>query len=87
MTKKIICLSAFLIFILIAPGFADEHFPFLAEVSKESVNVRAGPNTNFEKIDKIQYDFIKWSYFCHKFPKLGQRRGFKRGGDRFKSFT
>jgi SH3-like domain-containing protein len=36
-----------------APGFADEHFPFLAEVSKESVNVRAGPNTNFEKIDKL----------------------------------
>ena len=36
-----------------ASGFADEHFPFLAEVSKESVNVRAGPNTNFEKIDKL----------------------------------
>ena len=34
-------------------GFADEHFPFLAEVSKESVNVRAGPNTNFEKVDKL----------------------------------
>ncbi len=25
----------------------------MAEVSKESVNVRAGPNTNFEKIDKL----------------------------------
>ena len=25
----------------------------IAEVSKESVNVRAGPNTNFEKIDKL----------------------------------
>jgi len=37
-----------------APGFADEHFPFLAEVSKESVNVRAGPNTNFEKIDILK---------------------------------
>ena len=36
-----------------APGFADEHFPFLAQVIKESVNVRAGPNTNFEKIDKL----------------------------------
>ena len=38
------------------PGFADEHFPFLAEVSKESVNVRAGPNTNFEKVDKLTKD-------------------------------
>ena len=48
-----ICSSVFLIFALIAPGFADEHFPFLAEVSKGSVNVLAGPNTNFEKIDKL----------------------------------
>jgi SH3-like domain-containing protein len=37
-----------------ASGFADEHFPFLAQVIKESVNVRAGPNTNFEKIDKLE---------------------------------
>ena len=37
----------------ITPGFADEHFPFLAEVSRESVNVRAGPNTNFEIVDKL----------------------------------
>lgn len=35
------------------PGFADEHFPFLAQVSKDSVNVRSGPNTNFQKIDKL----------------------------------
>jgi len=48
-----ICSSVFLVFAFIAPGFADEHFPFLAEVSKESVNVRAGPNTNFEKVDKL----------------------------------
>ena len=48
-----ICSSVFLTFAFIAPGFADEHFPFLAEVSKESVNVRAGPNTNFEKVDKL----------------------------------
>ena len=48
-----ICSSVFLTFVFLAPGYADEHFPFLAEVSKESVNVRAGPNTNFEKIDKL----------------------------------
>jgi len=54
MTKDFMfCSSVFLIFAFMAPGFADEHFPFLAEVSKESVNVRAGPNTNFEKIDKL----------------------------------
>src|SRR5476649_607257 len=54
MVKRIIIgSSVFLMFVFIAPGFADEHFPFLAEVSKESVNVRAGPNTNFEKIDKL----------------------------------
>jgi uncharacterized protein YgiM (DUF1202 family) len=48
-----ICSSAFLLSAFITQGFADEHFPFLAEVSKESVNVRAGPNINFEKIDKL----------------------------------
>jgi len=48
-----ICSSVFLIFAFMSPGYADEHFPFLAEVSKESVNVRAGPNTNFEKVDKL----------------------------------
>jgi len=54
MTKAFIfCSSVILIFAFLAPGYADEHFPFLAEVSKESVNVRAGPNTNFEKVDKL----------------------------------
>ncbi len=54
MIKQIIfCSSVFLVFAFTAPGHADEHFPFLAQVIKESVNVRAGPNTNFEKIDKL----------------------------------
>ena len=48
-----ICSSVILITAFLTPGFADEQFPFLAEVSKESVNVRAGPSTNFEKIDKL----------------------------------
>ena len=48
-----ICSSVFFIFVLCAQGYADEHFPFLAVVSKESVNLRAGANTNFEKIDKL----------------------------------
>jgi len=42
-----------LMFVFLTPAFADEHFPFLAVVSRESVNVRSGPNTNFEKVDKL----------------------------------
>ncbi len=34
-------------------GSADEHFPFLGEVSRGPVNVRAGANTNFEAVDKL----------------------------------
>lgn len=48
-----ICSSVFLIIGLCTLGYADEHFPFLAQVSKESVNIRAGANTNFEKLDKL----------------------------------
>ena len=48
-----ICSSVFLIFILSAKGYADEHFPFTAQVSKQSVNIRAGANTNFEILDKL----------------------------------
>jgi len=48
-----ICSSALLIGAFTRPGYADEHFPFLAEVTRDAVNVRAGPNTNFEKIDKL----------------------------------
>ncbi len=48
-----ICSSVFLTIVLTVQGYADEHFPFLAAVSKDSVNVRAGSNTNFEKIDKL----------------------------------
>ena len=48
-----ICSSVFLTIGLCALGYADEHFPFLAQVSKQSVNIRAGANTNFEKLDKV----------------------------------
>ncbi len=48
-----ICSSVFLTIGLCALGYADEHFPFLAQVSKQSVNIRAGANTNFEKLDKL----------------------------------
>ena len=48
-----ICSFVFLIIGLGALGYADEHFPFPAQVTKESVNIRAGANTNFEKVDKL----------------------------------
>ena len=52
-----ICSFAFLIVTQTTLGNANEHFPFLAQVSKESVNIRAGANTNFEKIDKLNQGF------------------------------
>jgi SH3-like domain-containing protein len=72
----------FIFFAFIAPGFADEHFPFLAQVSKESVNVRAGPNTNFEKIDKLdkgaQVVVIGRSYEWLKVQPLSTTRSYIR---------
>jgi SH3-like domain-containing protein len=50
---SILCSSALLMAAGTAAAHAGDRFPYLAEVSKESVNVRAGPNTNFEKIDKL----------------------------------
>jgi len=77
-----ICSSVFLISAFIAPGYADEHFPFLAEVSKESVNVRAGPNTNFEKIDKLnkgtQVVVVGRSYEWFKVQPLATTKSYIR---------
>lgn len=53
MTLLRICSSVLLIMGLCAQGYADEHFPFLGEVSKKSVNIRAGANTNFERLDQL----------------------------------
>ena len=47
------CSSAALSFLLVTPGLADEHYPFLALVLKDAVNVRSGPNTNYSKIDQL----------------------------------
>jgi SH3-like domain-containing protein len=77
-----ICSSVFLILAFIAPGFADEHFPFLAEVSRESVNVRAGPNTNFEKVDKLnqgtQVVVLGKTYEWYKVQPLPTTRSYIR---------
>ncbi len=48
-----ICSSVFLVIGFCALGYADEHFPFLAQVSKESVNIRAGANINFEILNQL----------------------------------
>ncbi len=53
MSFKILCSFVFLVLILTAQGYADEHFPFLGEASKPAVHVRAGANTNFESVDKL----------------------------------
>src|SRR5580704_17173735 len=77
-----ICSSVFLIFAFMTPGFADEHFPFLAEVIKESVNVRAGPNTNFEKVDRLnrgtQVVVLGRSYEWFKVQPLPTTKAFIR---------
>src|SRR5450631_3478778 len=80
--KFIICSSVILIVAFNRPGFADEHFPFLAEVSKESVNVRSGPNTNFEKIDKLskgtQVVVLGRSYEWYKIQPLPTTKSYIR---------
>lgn len=53
MPRRILLCSWVILLAFVTPGFADEHFPFLAQVSRESVNVRAGPNTNFAKVDEL----------------------------------
>ena len=52
MKKIILCSSVFLCLVF-AQGYADEHFPFLGEASKESVHIRAGANINFESLGKL----------------------------------
>ena len=82
MKIKIICSSVFLVFTFLAPGYADEHFPFLAEVSRESVNVRAGTNTNFEKIDKLnkgtQVVVLGRSYEWYRIQPLATTKSYIR---------
>ena len=77
-----ICSSVFLIIAFMTPGHADEHFPFLAEISKDSVNLRAGPNTNFEKIDKlnkgVQVVVLGRSYEWYKVQPLSTTKAYIR---------
>ena len=51
-TKTIIFLVLFFCFSL-RFVFAEERFPFLAEVSVPSVNIRAGEHLNFEKLGRL----------------------------------
>jgi uncharacterized protein YgiM (DUF1202 family) len=52
MIRLFLC-SSVLLCLAFAQGYADEHFPFLGEASKESVHIRAGANINFESLGKL----------------------------------
>ena len=51
--NKYTFITAFFLFLSVTIVFADEKFPFLAEVSAPSVNIRAGQHLNFEKICRL----------------------------------
>ncbi|MBI4309353.1 MAG: SH3 domain-containing protein [Candidatus Omnitrophica bacterium] len=53
MKRLIFCSSVWLMLVFAGLCFADEHFPFLGEMKRGPVNVRAGANTNFESVDKL----------------------------------
>ncbi len=48
----------FSLFVLVSSlsfnAVADDHFPFLAQVVRPSVNVRSGPNINFSRVDQLR---------------------------------
>ena len=46
--------SSVVLMLLCINAHADEHFPFTAKVTRPAVNIRAGSNTNFEKIDQLK---------------------------------
>lgn len=51
--NKLISVSLF--FCVFSPAvFAEQKFPFVGEIVVDKVNVRAGPNTNFEKMSLLQ---------------------------------
>ena len=51
----ILKLSVFLsIFIYNSSGYADQTFPYVAEITANKVNVRSGPSTNFEFLAQLQ---------------------------------
>ena len=54
MIRLFFCSSLYLMLVLSTAGYADEHFPFLGEASKESVHIRAGANINFESLGKLK---------------------------------
>ena len=53
MKSFFLCLSVSLALVSAGKGQAGEHFPFLGEITRGPVNVRAGANANFEVVDKF----------------------------------
>jgi len=65
------CVIVFLfLFLSTTIAFAEEKFPFLAEVSAPSVNIRAGQHSNFEKLCRlnkgVQVIVVARSYSWYK---------------------
>lgn len=52
--KKLITILLFIFFGIVSYSFAEENFPFVAEVISDSLNIRAGYNINFEVIYKLK---------------------------------
>lgn len=52
------CSLVLVIVVLSTVSFADEHFPFLGKINADGINVRAGANTNYERIDQLPKDAI-----------------------------
>ena len=63
-----------------AVAFADEKFPFLAEVSSPSVNIRAGQHLNFEKLCRlnkgVEVVVVAKSYSWYKIKLPAEAKSF-----------
>ncbi len=73
-TKRLICFTLYFISILLLPAFAqnqkENSFPFVGEITTDRVNIRAGANTNFEKVGILnkgdQVFVLEASYHWYK---------------------
>lgn len=54
MRKFLLIIAALLFVFRPMPAFCEDIFPFLAEITKDNANLRAGPNINFESLIKLK---------------------------------
>ncbi len=78
MAKRLILSIALLLAICTQAQARQEFFPFVAEVNARNVNVRAGENTNFEKIsrlnegDRVVVVEKRFSWYKIELPKVAK---------------